>query len=58
MTVPWTPEFWDIYEAAAHLRAPVYLHPRAPFPVVTEAYYRGFGEAVDSLLATGAFGWH
>jgi len=23
-------EFWDIYEAAADLRAPIYLHPRAP----------------------------
>ncbi|GAA3541265.1 amidohydrolase family protein [Amycolatopsis ultiminotia] len=51
-------EFWDIYEAAEHLRAPVYLHPRAPFPAVREAYYGGFGEPVDSALATGALGWH
>ncbi|MET9001063.1 amidohydrolase family protein [Amycolatopsis sp. NPDC004169] len=50
--------FWDIYEAAEDLRAPVYLHPRAPVPAVDEAYYRGFGEPVDSMLATGAFGWH
>lgn len=52
------PRFWDIYEAAEDLRAPVYLHPSVPFPAVTEAYYRGFGEPVDSMLATGAFGWH
>ncbi|MFJ1768130.1 amidohydrolase family protein [Amycolatopsis sp. NPDC088138] len=52
------PEFWDIYEAAEDLRAPVYLHPSVPFPAVTEAYYRGFGTPVDSMLATGAFGWH
>jgi predicted TIM-barrel fold metal-dependent hydrolase len=51
-------EFWDIYEAAAHLRAPIYLHPRAPLPVVNRAYYGGFGEPVDSMLATGAIGWH
>jgi uncharacterized protein len=51
-------EFWDIYEAAAHLRAPIYLHPRAPLPLVNEAYYGGFGEPVDSMLATGAIGWH
>lgn len=51
-------EFWDIYEAAAHLRAPIYLHPRAPLPVVNQAYYGGFGEPVDSMLATGAIGWH
>ncbi|MCS7476961.1 amidohydrolase family protein [Umezawaea endophytica] len=52
------PEFWDVYEAAEDLRAPVYLHPSTPFPTVTDAYYRGFGDPVDSMLATGAFGWH
>ncbi|MFF4489970.1 amidohydrolase family protein [Streptomyces sp. NPDC001544] len=52
------PEFWDIYEAAEDLRAPVYLHPSVPLPVVTEAYYQGFSEPVNSMLATGAFGWH
>ncbi|WP_309235689.1 amidohydrolase family protein [Amycolatopsis sp. SID8362] len=51
-------EFWDIYEAAEDLGAPVYLHPRAPVPSVTDAYYRRFGEPVDSMLATGTFGWH
>jgi predicted TIM-barrel fold metal-dependent hydrolase len=52
------PEFWDVYEAAADLRAPIYLHPRAPLPVVNQAYYQGFGDRVDGLLATGGFGWH
>ncbi|MBB4686003.1 amidohydrolase family protein [Amycolatopsis jiangsuensis] len=52
------PEFWDIYEAAADLRAPVYLHPRGPVPAVREAYYGGFGDPVDNLLASGALGWH
>jgi uncharacterized protein len=51
-------QFWDIYEAAAHLRAPIYLHPSAPLPIINQAYYSGFGERVDSLLATGAIGWH
>jgi predicted TIM-barrel fold metal-dependent hydrolase len=53
-----SPEFWDIYEAAEDLRAPVYLHPSVPFPAVTRAYYSGFGTPVDDMLATGAFGWH
>ncbi|MEU9244952.1 amidohydrolase family protein [Streptomyces sp. NPDC048385] len=52
------PGFWDIYEAAEDLRAPIYLHPSVPVPDVTAAYYRGFSEPVNSMLATGAFGWH
>lgn len=52
------PEFWDIYEAAADLRAPIYLHPRAPRPQVYDAYYAGFDGSVGDLLATGAIGWH
>jgi predicted TIM-barrel fold metal-dependent hydrolase len=52
------PEFWDIYEAAEELRAPIYLHPRAPLPSVVDAYYGGFSEPVSQLLATGAVGWH
>lgn len=51
-------EFWDIYEAAADLRAPIYLHPRAPRTEVYDAYYAGFDGAVGDLLATGAIGWH
>ncbi|MGK3204305.1 amidohydrolase family protein [Amycolatopsis sp. MEPSY49] len=51
-------EFWDIYEAAAHLRAPIYLHPRAPLPVINQTYYGGFDGSVNDLLATGAIGWH
>lgn len=51
-------EFWDIYEAAADLRAPIYLHPRAPLPIINQVYYGGFGEPVDGMLATGAIGWH
>ncbi len=51
-------EFWDIYEAAADQRAPIYLHPRAPLPTINEAYYSGFGEGIDSLFATGGIGWH
>jgi uncharacterized protein len=52
------PRFWDIFEAAEDLRAPVYLHPSVPVPAVSGAYYRRFGGPVDELLATGTFGWH
>ncbi|NWJ69541.1 amidohydrolase family protein [Pseudonocardia sp. ICBG1122] len=45
--------YWDLFEAAEHLRAPIYLHPAVPPPAVTAAYYDGFG-----LLRTGGVGWH
>ncbi len=51
-------EFWPIFEAAAALRAPLYLHPQSPLPTVREAYYSGFDEALNAAFATGGIGWH
>ena len=51
-------EFWPIFEAAAALRAPLYLHPQSPVPTVRMAYYDGFGDAVDAAFATHGIGWH
>lgn len=52
------PDFGDVYEAAADFRAPIYLHPRAPLPAVSQAYHQGFSDPANGLLATGALGWH
>jgi len=52
------PAFWPIFETAAALRAPLYLHPQSPVPVVRQAYYSGFGDAVDAAFATHGLGWH
>lgn len=52
------PRYWDIFEAAEHCRAPVYLHPSAPPAPVEAAYYRGLDETVGGVLGTGAPGWH
>jgi predicted TIM-barrel fold metal-dependent hydrolase len=52
------PCFFPIFEAAAELRAPIYLHPQGPPPVVREAYYQGLGSAAETVLGTGGFGWH
>jgi predicted TIM-barrel fold metal-dependent hydrolase len=52
------PDNWPIFEAAAALRAPLYIHPQSPIPAVREAIYSGFGEDVDSALATFGLGWH
>jgi predicted TIM-barrel fold metal-dependent hydrolase len=47
-----------IFETAAALRAPLYLHPQSPLPAVREAIYSGFGQAVDGAFATHGLGWH
>jgi predicted TIM-barrel fold metal-dependent hydrolase len=52
------PQFTPIFEAAAELRAPLYLHPQIPVPAVRDAYYGGLGDSVSSALATFGIGWH
>jgi uncharacterized protein len=51
-------DFWPMFEAAEALGAPLYLHPQAPPAAVREAYYGGFGDAVDAAFATHGVGWH
>ena len=52
------PDNWPIFEAAASLRAPLYIHPQAPQPRVRAALYDGFGDAVSNMFATVGIGWH
>ena len=52
------PDFRPIFEAAAALNAPLYLHPQSPLPTVRAAYYSGLGDAVDAAFATHGIGWH
>jgi len=51
-------DHWPIFEAAAALRAPLYLHPQAPQPRVRDALYAGFDDAVSRAFATHGIGWH
>ena len=51
-------EFMPIYEAAADLRVPLYIHPQVPRKAVRDAYYSGFGEGLDAMFATAGLGWH
>jgi predicted TIM-barrel fold metal-dependent hydrolase len=51
-------DFWPIFEAAAALNAPLYLHPQTPVPAVRAAYYDGFDTALDAAFATHGIGWH
>jgi uncharacterized protein len=52
------PDFLPIFEMAANLRVPIYLHPQVPAPAVREAYYSGFGDQVDGVFAASGWGWH
>ncbi|MET0476251.1 MAG: amidohydrolase family protein [Mycobacterium sp.] len=52
------PRYRDIFEAADHCRAPIYLHPSSPPADVAAAYYRGLGDPIGGVLGTGAPGWH
>jgi predicted TIM-barrel fold metal-dependent hydrolase len=52
------PDNEPIFEAAAALRAPLFIHPQSPQPAVREAIYSGFGEALDGAFATHGLGWH
>ena len=52
------PEFSPIFEAAAKLGVPLYLHPQIPLKAVRDAYYTGFGDTVDAIFASGGWGWH
>jgi predicted TIM-barrel fold metal-dependent hydrolase len=49
---------WPIFEAAASLRAPLYIHPQIPQPRVRDALYAGFDDAIDNAFATFGIGWH
>ncbi len=52
------PDFLPIFEAAAAMRAPLYLHPQSPRPAIRETYYHGFSDKLDDLFATAGIGWH
>jgi len=49
---------WPVFEAAAALRAPLYIHPQIPQPPVRTAMYAGFGDDLDAAFSTFGIGWH
>ncbi|MBV9966779.1 MAG: amidohydrolase [Alphaproteobacteria bacterium] len=45
--------FWPIYERAAALDVPIYIHPAIPQPAVIEAYYKDYAQKHPGLLRAG-----
>lgn len=52
------PDFTPIFQAAAQLSVPVFLHPQSPPEAVRAAYYSGFTPEVEQAFATYGIGWH
>lgn len=52
------PSFLPIFEAAAHLNVPIYLHPAPPPEPVRQAYFTGLPGDVGFLLSIAGWGWH
>jgi hypothetical protein len=52
------PEFLSVFEAAAHLGVPVYLHPAPPPEPVRAAYFSGLPGDLGFLLSIAGWGWH
>ena len=50
--------YFPIYQTAARLKVPIYVHPQCPTEKVRDAYYSGFDEQTDVLFATPGIGWH
>jgi len=52
------PAFRPVFEAAAALRVPLYLHPGLPLPAARQSMYGGFDEWTGLILSSGGWGWH
>lgn len=52
------PDFLPMFETAARLGVPVFVHPQIPQRAVREVLYSGFGEQVDTAFAAFGLGWH
>ena len=52
------PDFWPLFEAAADLGVPLFIHPQIAQRPVRDACYSGFTPEVDLALAAFGLGWH
>lgn len=52
------PDFLPMFDTAARLGVPLFVHPQIPQRAVRDVYYSGFGDPADTAFATFALGWH
>ena len=48
----------DLFDAAANLGQPLFIHPQIPMRTVRQAAYAGFDPMTDLALSTFGWGWH
>jgi predicted TIM-barrel fold metal-dependent hydrolase len=51
-------DFFPMFETAARLGVPLFIHPQIPQRAVRDVYYSGFGEKIDTAFAAFGLGWH
>ena len=51
-------KFRPVFEVAAQLQVPLYIHPALPPRSVRDVSYSGFSEFTDMILSAGGWGWH
>jgi predicted TIM-barrel fold metal-dependent hydrolase len=52
------PDFRPMFNTAATLGVPLFIHPQIPQQAVRDVYYSGFGDPVDTAFAAFGLGWH
>ncbi len=52
------PDFRPLFECAAELGTPIFIHPQIPLRAVRDANYSGFNADIDLALAAYGLGWH
>ena len=50
--------FRPVFEAAASLEVPLYIHPALPPQPVRDACFSGFDAWTNIILSSGGWGWH
>jgi uncharacterized protein len=51
-------DFFPMFETAARLGVPLFIHPQIPQRAVRDIYYSGFNDQIDTAFAAFGLGWH
>jgi uncharacterized protein len=51
-------DFFPMFETAARLGVPLFIHPQIPQRAVRDVYYSGFNDQIDTAFAAFGLGWH